>query len=189
MIVKKIKKIKFTTLIFFFITLLFTNIFQLTHVLADDLIKLRNEHAKILRQTEANWIEWRFMEKDPVNPEKFIFYTSHLITYRCGIDEAFWGVSKDKIEIDMEIGKPLKNSGSVREQKIAKMNYETNVNGCDPIDPYSTRSLKTYEILDDKSIKSIWVKIKLADKKKYIVSEFQVSKKVLRDLELSKNIE
>ncbi len=60
---------------------------------ADELKKLRKDQAKILRQTEDNWISWRYFNS------RIMFYTSHLVGYRCGIDELYFGLTEDDLSL------------------------------------------------------------------------------------------
>ena len=181
--------------IFIAVIFIFTN---LTNFLkADDLKNLRKEHAKILKQTEKNWISWRYFNT------RLMFYTTHLVSYRCGIEEVFYGISKDKIDRRLEIGKPDENWADKAQLKIRKMVYEEYPNGCDPEEPFVSSGLIIYEYLDNldeesdsligldketESIKSIWIKIKYPyDKKFQKPIEFKIPKKVLRQIEADKS--
>ena len=190
------KKKIITFFAIFAVTLSISSIFKIDSVKADEFKKLRNEHAAMLRQTEKNWISWRYFN------DRLMFYTSALQGMRCGIDEGFWGISSEKIDKDLQIGKPDENSGTDAEIALAKMLYEENINGCDPEDPFAVRSIIIYQYVDEineaesdsligldsetQSIKSIWVKIKFADKKKFKIVEFPIPKKVLREIEVAK---
>ena len=191
------KKIISFIIVFSVITPL-SSIFKIDSVKADELKKLRNEHAVMLRQTEKNWIEWNYAM------DRLMFYTSALQSMRCGIDEGYWGISSDKIDKDLQIGKPDKNARDETYKMLAQMNYEENISGCDPENPFAVRALIIYQFVDEineaesdsligldsetQSIKSIWVKIKLADEKKYRIVEFPIPKKVLREMEVAKKI-
>ena len=190
------KKKLITFISIFVVAISLSNIFKIDSVKADEFKKLRNEHAAMLRQTEKNWISWRYFN------DRLMFYTSALQGIRCGIDEGFWGISSEKIDKDLQIGKPDENSGTDAEIALAKMLYEENINGCDPEDPFAVRSIIIYQYVDEineaesdsligldsetQSIKSIWVKIKFADKKKFKIVEFPIPKKVLREIEVAK---
>lgn len=181
--------------LFIVVIFIFTNLTNLLK--ADELKKLRKEHAKILKQTEKNWIGWRYFNT------RLMFYTTHLVSYRCGIEEAFYGTSEDKIDRDLEIGKPDENYPDKSTVKIRKMVYEENPNGCDPEEPLVSSGLITFKYLDNvdeesdsligldeetASIESIWIKLKYAyDKKFQKPMEFKIPKKVLRQIEADKS--
>ena len=190
------KKKIITFFAIFAVTLSISSIFKIDSVKADELKKLRNEHAAMLKQTEKNWIEWNYAM------DRLMFYTSALQSMRCGIDEGFWGISSEKIDKDLQIGKPDENASNETYKMLAQMNYEENISGCDPENPFAVRALITYQFVDEineaesdsligldsetQSIKSIWVKIKLADEKNYRIVEFPIPKKVLREMEIAK---
>ena len=131
---------------------------------------------------------------------RLMFYTTHLVTMRCGIDEAFYGFSKDKIDRYLKIGKPdieMKNI-DINAYKLRQMLYGEYPNGCDLADPYNSSGIIIYEYLDEideeesdsligldeeaQSIKSIFIRIKYANGKDSGPVEFKIPKKVLREM-------
>tara|TARA_B100001248_G_C27185891_1_gene364515 strand:+ start:75 stop:653 length:579 start_codon:yes stop_codon:yes gene_type:complete len=158
---------------------------------ADELKKLRKDQAKILRQTEDNWISWRYFNS------RIMFYTSHLITYRCGIDELYFGLSEDDLSL-YPIGVP-QGDPETPEFKLAQFLYENYPNGCDIENPFAvSTAYKIYEYVDElneeesdsligldeeNKIESIFIQINFADGKKSKVKEIEIPTKILRQME------
>lgn len=171
-------------------------LFITTTSYADELEELREGHAKLLRQTEANWISWRYFNS------RLLFYTTHIVTYRCGVDELYWGTSKDDLTL-YPLGKPEGDPDS-SDFKLAQYLYETYPSGCDPDNPYSVPSalplyIHTDEVneeesdsfvgLDEKSqIESVFIQINFADGEESGVKEFKIPNKILRQMKFEKII-
>lgn len=192
----KILKIFFLNLITIFFLLSSTQTISAKE--SKELKKLMKEQAKILKTTEDNWIEWRYFSS------RLMFYYSHIVSYRCGVKEFYWGTDKEDLKL-LPLGKPEGDSDS-EEYKVYQEMYENFPNGCNVEDPYAVPSiLPTWVYLDEtdednqdsfiglvpddekketKPIESIFVKIIFYDGKESDINEYKITDKVLKEMRI-----
>ena len=171
---------------------------KLDGVEAKELKELQKEQKNSLNLTKEHWIGWRYYMS------RLMFYTTHLVTYRCAVKEVIWGLDPKKLDKKMLLGKPDPNYGEKETIiKFRQQIFEKDPTGCDPVDPYNTQGLiivyyvdeinegdsDSFVGLDEKTeaITSISVQLIFFDGTKSKVETFDIPKKVLREMEANKN--
>ena len=176
-------------------------------VFAEDIQEIRKQMAQELRMivsmTQDGQIEdmigWDY------SGSRIMIYYSAFTSSRCGIDDAIWGFTEDKLDNKFPIGVPDISTKEFfpTEYKIAQMLAEENPNGCDPDDPYNSFAFPIYFHLDDyleggdsllaldeesSSVDRIYYQIHYADGESSDVIESKIPNKILRRIEAGSTV-